>query len=66
MEIEQIAYCVEAGISVLAFIFSMIAMKKKKPKVAKTVEEIAAATKEVAEKYFEKQCKKNNIEIEQK
>lgn len=63
MNIEVISELVQAGISVLAFIISLVAVKKgANKKTVKTIEQIATEAKEKADAYFEKQCKKNKIE----
>ena len=66
MNIELIAELVQAGISVVAFVISLVAVKKgASKKTVKTIEVIAEEAKANADAYFEKQCKKNNIDVSQ-
>jgi len=63
MNLESIATMIEAGISIIAFIISIIAVKKKgTTKTTKTYDEIIEAGGALMKAYVEKQCKKNGIE----
>ena len=69
MTIEQILSIAEHGIALIAFVVSFIALKRGRTKTALTAQEIAEKAQAKAQKYFEKQCKKNHIDattIEQK
>ena len=66
MNVEMIAELVEAGISVIAFVISLAAIRKgASKKTVKTIECIAEEAKAKADAYFEKQCKKNKIDATQ-
>lgn len=66
MNVEIIAELVQAGISIIAFVISVVAVKKGAgKKTVKTIECIAEEAKAKADAYFEKQCKKNKIDAKQ-
>ena len=62
MEIEAITSIVSTGISALALILSIF-LKRKSAAASKTLEDISQEANKVAQKYFEKQCKKNKITV---
>ncbi len=61
MEIEQITTLVSSALGTILAIISLIV--NKNPKKIKTPEEIKAIADAKAQKYFEKQCKKNKITV---
>ena len=61
MEIEQITTLVSSAVGTILAIISLIV--NKNPKTIKSAQEIKEAADKKAQKYFEKQCKKNKIEV---
>ena len=61
MEIEQITTLVTSIAGALVALISLIV--NKNPKKIKSADEIKAEADKKAQKYFEKQCKKNNITV---
>ena len=69
MDIKDIVTLIFYAISIVSLILS-IALKTKNPKAAKTFEQIYKESltygNSKANKYFTKQCKKNNIDLSDK
>lgn len=65
METTEILAIVNSGVSILAVLLSII-LKRKSPVASKTLEEIGKEAEKKANKYIEKQCKKNKITLNTK
>lgn len=62
MYLEFVSLIID-GLSILAFIISIIAVKKKGSSSTKTYDEILETGGALMKAYVEKQCKKNKINI---